>query len=92
MKKEIINLINSENETLKINNFCYLHRWTKSVLGEAVDHLEAVFSIQTSSSFTVEIKAREWKEVVEEVQKAQKAAFENAYEELNKQLANGYIG
>lgn len=92
MKKEIIELVNSKEGTLKINNFCELHRWTKSALNEDVDRLEVIFSITHYMSHIVEIQSREWKSIVDEVVSAQNKAFADSANELNKQLLNGYIG
>ena len=92
MKKEIMELINSEEGTLKVNKFCMLRRWTKTALNEDVDKLEAIFSITHYSSHVVEIQSREWKSIVDEVALAQAKAFADSADELNKQLINGYIG
>lgn len=91
MKKEIMELINSEEGTLKINDFCTLYRWTKTALNEDVDKLEARFSIIHYSSHVVEIQSREWRSIVDEVAYAQTKAFADSADELNKQLINGYI-
>ena len=92
MKNEIIELLNSEEGTLKINKFCTLHRWTKSALNEDVDRLQAIFSITRYSSHTVDIDSRTWRAIVDDVASAQSKAFADSAEELNKQLLNGYIG
>lgn len=91
MKKEIMQLIESEDATLQINKYCRLHRWTKSVSQE-VDRLEVVFSITNMFSHTYEIKARDWRGIVAEVQEAQTKAFADAADAYNKQLGNGYLG
>lgn len=93
MKNAITNLINStEPATLKINQFCTLHRWTKDAIGTEVDCLEARFSITHSTSHIYKIEARDWRGVVAELQEAQTKAFMDAAATYNKQLANGYIG
>lgn len=93
MKKEIIALLDSTNASLKINEFCTLRRWTKVPGREApVDRLQAVFSLTHASSHSFEIKSREWRGIVAEIQEAQTQAFAAAAEEFNRQLANGYIG
>lgn len=92
MKKEINHLLESENASLKVNNYCTLHRWTKDILNNDVDRLVATFSITHYSSHSYEIKARDWQGIVAEVQESQTKAFTASADELNKQLANGYIG
>lgn len=92
MKKKINHLIESEDASLKINNFCTLHRWTKDMAANDVDRLVATFSITHYASHSYEIESRDWRGIVAEVQEAQTKAFAAAAEEFNKQLANGYIG
>ena len=92
MKKELTELINSENSSLKINKFLCLERWKKDAIGNKVDKLEAIFSIQHIGSRNFEIKSRDYNGIIAEVQEYQTKAFVEAAEEYNKQLRNGYIG
>ena len=92
MKNEILKLLNSENDYLKINKFCSLHRWQKDALGYSVDCLKVEISLTHAFSHCYTITARDWREIVEEVKNAQTQAFKDAVEELNKQLANGRLG
>jgi len=92
MKKEITTLLNSEDATLKINKFCILRRWTKNWCGYDVDCLVAEFSITHAFSHRCEIKARDWRGIVEEVLEAQTEAFTKAMNECNKNLKHGYLG
>lgn len=92
MKKEIMELINSENASIRINKFLRLDRWKKDAIGNKVDKLEAIFSIQHISSRHFEIKSRDYNGIIEEIQECQTKAFFEAAEEYNKQLKNGYIG
>lgn len=92
MKKEINNLLASTNETLKINQFCTLHRWTKDALGQEVDRLCVDFSLTHAFSHRYEIQSRDWRGIMAAIQDAQTKAFAAAAEEFNSQLANGYIG
>ena len=92
MKKELNALINSEDATLKINAFCYLHRWTKNALGENIDCLTVTFDLNYVSSHTYYLAARDWQGIVAEVQEAQTKAFADAAATFNTQLKNGYIG
>jgi hypothetical protein len=42
-KKEITRLVNSKDGTLRVNNICYLRRWTKDGIGRDVDGLTLEF-------------------------------------------------
>lgn len=92
MKNKITDLLNRDDATLKINSFCELRRYQKNALGNPVDRLDAVFSITHSSDFVVTISARDWRGVIEELRTAQRKAFAEAAETLDRQLENGYIG
>lgn len=91
MKKEIENLLNSENAYLDLNKFCCLHRWQKNAFGESVDCLKAEFSITTTYDYSEYITARDWRGVVEQVRAAHTRAFAKASEVLSTELKAGYI-
>lgn len=97
MEHKIFTLLNTESGILKINKYCYLHRWTKSMtvnkatrcaLVETVDRLEVVFSLIRPDFYKKDIHSREWTGIIAEIQIAQEEAFANAYEELTEQLLN----
>ena len=74
MKKEIEQLLNSENARLQINKFCVLSRTQKD--GQPFyDRLTAYFSVTHFCDHVVEIKSRDWEGVVEELAKAQEDCF-----------------
>ena len=91
MKKEIENLLNSENAYLDLNKFCCLHRWQKNAFGEPVDCLKVEFSITSAFDYREEITARDWREIVEQVREAHTRAFAKASEVLSTELKAGYI-
>lgn len=91
MKKEIENLINSENGKIDINKCCVLYRWTENALGDPVDCLHVEFNIIGKPDYVFPIKSREWRKIVEEIAEAQTIAFQKMAEKLNKELENGYI-
>lgn len=91
MKKEILKLLESQNERLKINNFCCLHRWQKDALNQTVDYLEIEFSGISYNQKTVEIEERGWQDIVERVQKEQTKFFNELSVTLNSDLKNGYL-
>lgn len=91
MKKEIENLLNSENAYLDLNKFCCLHRWQKNAFGEPVDCLKVEFSITSTFDYREEITARDWRGIVEQVREAHTRAFAKASEVLSTELKAGYI-
>lgn len=91
MKKEIENLLESENAYLDLNKYCSLHRWQKNAFGEPVDCLKVDFSITTTYDYSEYITARDWRGVVEQVREAHTRAFANASEVLSTELKAGYI-
>lgn len=90
MKKEITALVESKEGTLKINQYCTLHRWTWA--GTKVDALEVRFDLISISSHTYEIQSRDWQGIVEEIKEVQTKAFADTANHYNKVLSNGYIG
>lgn len=91
MKKEIENLLKSENAYLDLNKFCCLHRWQKNAFGEPVDCLKVEFSITSTFDYREEITARDWRGIVEQVREAHTRAFAKASEVLSTELKAGYI-
>lgn len=91
MKKEIENLLNSENAYLDLNKLCCLHRWQKNAFGEPVDCLKVEFSITSTFDYREEITARDWRGIVEQVRDAHTRAFAKASEVLSTELKAGYI-
>lgn len=91
MKKEINELLSSENATLRLNKFCTLYRWQVNALGERVDFLRAEFSVTHQYSHSYAVTARSWQKIIEEIQLLQSKAFADAANQLNTQLKNGYF-
>ena len=91
MKKEIAELLNSSNATLKINTYCTLHRWTHSPAEGTVDKLEVTFSLNSAFSHSYDIGARDLKGIVAEIQEAQTKAFADAAEMYNRAIAGGTL-
>lgn len=91
MKKALEKLLASENASLKINPYLIITRWTKELNGTSCDRFQAVFSLTSFASSTIEIKSREPKKIVEELTKLQTAAFAEAAEKLNSEIQHGYI-
>lgn len=93
MKKEIINLVNSEEGTFRINNIAFLRRWTKSALNENVDKLTIEFDCINNVRFglSVEIESRDFAGIIAECEAATTSFLTAVALELNKNLRNGYI-
>lgn len=91
MKKEIENLVRSEDALLRLSPFCALHRRKKDGIGTPVDHLTADFRILSSHDASVEIQSRDWNGILVEVQEAQTQVFAEAAKTLNREISNGYI-
>ena len=91
MEKEIERLINSNNAMLNINRYCRLERWTKDAAGNDVDKLAVIFSITRVNDFTKEIAARNWKDIVNEVNDLTITAFGKAAVSYINQLNSGYL-
>ena len=56
MKKEILNLIESNEGEFVLNNISYLRRWKKSAIGENVDKLVVEFENINNVNFGVASK------------------------------------
>ena len=92
MKKELKELLKSEQGTLKINSVSVLRRWTKDALGTNVDKLVIEFSITRPYDYSYEIKSRDTQGIVSEIMKHQTEAFTNASDTLNRRLRGGELG
>lgn len=91
MKREIMKLLRQSEGYLSINKFCALHRYTKDALGREVDVLNLEISISTSYDYIIEIKSRDFKDVVDEIKQYQTKAFKEIAEKFNEELENGYL-
>ena len=90
MKKEIENLLKLECGMLTLNQYTYL-RWNNKVdVGRPLNTLEVIVHLTGKLSYTRRIVSRDWRGIIKEVVLYQRRAFEDASEELNKQLLNGY--
>lgn len=92
MKKEIINLINSEEGIFRINNCSFLTRWTKNASGKNVDQLRLHFDRinGVEFSFTREIHSRDFAGIEEEIEAATEEFFLTVSQELRTNLRAGY--
>ena len=93
MKKQIENLLASENSTLALNKFATLHRWTKDSLnGQGCDCLACSISLLSSCDCIRDISSRDWKGIIAEVEDIIRERFATASATLCRNLENGYIG
>lgn len=94
MKKEILNLIESNEGEFVLNNISYLRRWKKSAIGESVDKLVVEFENINNVNFGVaskEIVARDYNGIINEITIATKEYLQKMSDELCRNLKCGYI-
>ena len=93
MKKEIMNLVESEEGTFRLNNIAYLRRWTKDGMGCKVDRLELEFDSINHVNFGIydtEIKSRDYEGIIDECQILIERFINEVSETLIKNLKAGY--
>lgn len=93
MKKEILDLVKSEEGVYRLNNISKLHRWTKTALDETVDKLRIEFDTINDVDFglhSFEIESREYDGIIAECEKAIKTYLEEVAQTLIKNLKAGY--
>ena len=93
MKKEIMNLVNSEEGTFRINNISYLKRWTKDAMGCKVDRLTLEFDSINHVRFSIyntEIIARDYEGIIAECQELTTRFLAEVERTLFKNLGAGY--
>lgn len=93
MKKEIMELVNSEEGTLRINNVSYLHRWTKDGLGNKVDKLVLEFDNINHVNFGIanrDIESRDYDGIVRECEDLTNRFFAEVSRRLTSDLKAGY--
>lgn len=92
IKKDIVKLINSESDTVKLNDISYLKRYRKDYLGNDVDVLQIVFRyvIGIKGGKYYDISARDYDGVVAEIDKLTHEYLAECADEAVKNIANGY--
>lgn len=93
MKKEILDLIKSDEGQFTLNNISYLKRWTKSGIGENVDKLVIEFKNINNVNFgysSKEIASRDFDEIINEITIATQEYLQEVSNELCRNLKNGY--
>ena len=92
MKKEILNLIESNEGKFVLNNISYLRRWKKSAIGESVDKLVVEFINNVNFGVaSKEIVARDYNGIISEITIATKQYLQEVSDELCRNLKCGYI-
>lgn len=94
MKKEILNLIESNEGEFVLNNISHLRRWTNSAIGENVDKLVIEFENIDNVNFGVaskEIVARDYNGIINEITIATKEYLQEVSNRLCSNLKCGYI-
>jgi len=90
MKKEIKNLLAQESASMRLSDICYLTRWQKDALGDAVDKLAVRFDSPTGARcfYAAEIGSRDVEGITREIaQQTEEFAKRWAEEEVKKVLA-----
>lgn len=94
MKKEILNLVESNEGEFVLNNISRLRRWTNSAIGENVDKLVIEFENINNVNFGVaskEIVARDYNGIINEITIATKEYLQEVSNRLCSNLKCGYI-
>ena len=89
-----MNLIKSEEGTFRLNNICYLKRWTTNGLGIQVDKLALEFDNINGVCFyidNVEILARDYEGIIAECQELQTRFLQEVETRLFSWMGAGYI-
>lgn len=92
MKKEIEKLLSSENDSLRLNEYCILKRWKKDALNQKVDRLVIEFNNYYGKyNKIVEIESRNYSEIIKLIENEIKKFFLELGNNLSKDFKNGYI-
>ena len=92
MKKEIMNALKAKEATVKINEICTLHRWTKDALGDEVDRLTVSFPyiVGIKGGKEYDIVARDYNGIIYEISECMGDYLTACAEEAAKNLRAGY--
>jgi hypothetical protein len=94
MKKQIMNLVNSQEGSFRLNKFSSLKRWTKDALNSDIDRLQIRFDslndICIKACPVVDITARDYDGIIEECRTATEEFFNAAIAQINNELKAGY--
>lgn len=93
MKKEIMNLVNSEQGIFRLNNISFLKRWTKDAIGNDVDKLMLEFDTINNVSIGIrnfDVLGRDYESIIEECQKITSKYLLSVSDELCKNIRSGY--
>ena len=92
MKKDINELVKRAVGRYRLNNLCYLDRWTKDALGDYVDGLKLCFDDVNGVNFgsCIDIKARDYEGIITECEAAINEFLKEVAERVTKDLKAGY--
>ena len=87
-----MNALTQEEATVRINEICYLFRFTKDALGNDVDHLILNFKyvVGIKGGVFYEVKARDYDGIIEEVFNCTKHYLEECAKKATANLRAGY--
>lgn len=93
MKKEIMNLVNANEGTVRLNEVSYLTRWTENAMGNKVDMLRLEFDSINGVRYSVyknDITARDYNGIIKECEAITNAFFTEVAGCLTNNLKAGY--
>lgn len=93
MKKEIMELVNASEGTVRLNSVSYLSRWTVNAMGEKVDMLRLEFNSINGVRYSVyknEITARDYNGIIKECEAITNEFFAEVARKLTNDLRAGY--
>ena len=91
MKKEIMNVVKSENGSINVTPFGILSRWTKDAIGAPVDRLSLTLSVDKFRVTYYEIKSREYENIIEEIEDCIRDYFDTVSTETRSAFLNGRL-
>ena len=93
MKKEILNLVKSEEGILRLNNISFLRRWTKDALNNPVDKLVIEFDSINHVRYSLyerDIESRDFEGIIKECEEKTHLFLTEVSNVICSNLRNGY--
>lgn len=93
MKKEILNLVKSEEGILRSNNISFLRRWTKDALNNPVDKLVIEFDSINHVRYSLyerDIESRDFEGIIKECEEKTQLFLTEVSNVICSNLRNGY--
>ena len=93
IKKDIINLVMSEEGTVRINEITTIIRWTKNAVNAPVDRMVVTFAhvAGVRGGQTFDISARDYDGILKEIADCTHIYLENCADQMIQNMKNGYL-